>query len=201
MRSSRRARTPTSAGTRRCPRHTSAGTRWSSSSASRSTGTTAPSRRWAMRDGATLAGVVGLYRQGGGAAELGYWVAPDSRGRGFVTEAARAVVDWAFSDEGLELARIEWRAVVGNVGVGARRADAGLPVRGDAAPGAAQRFGRPRTTAGSPGCSRPTTASRSPGRSSKPEPPARSRLRWHDTLSRGGEERSHPSATRTNERS
>jgi len=70
---------------------------------------------WAMRDGATLAGVVGLYRQGGGAAELGYWVAPDSRGHGFVTEAARAVVDWAFSDEGLELARIEWRAVVGNV--------------------------------------------------------------------------------------
>ena len=70
---------------------------------------------WAMRDGATLAGVVGLYRQSGGAAEIGYWVAPGSRGRGFMTEAARVVVDWAFSAEGLELARIEWRAVVGNV--------------------------------------------------------------------------------------
>lgn len=70
---------------------------------------------WAMRDGRTLAGVVGLYRQGGGAAELGYWVAPGSRGRGFVVEASRAVLDWAFSPEGLELVRIEWRAVVGNI--------------------------------------------------------------------------------------
>jgi RimJ/RimL family protein N-acetyltransferase len=70
---------------------------------------------WAMRDGDALAGVVGLYRQGGGAAEIGYWVAPGSRGRGFVTEAARAVIDWAFSSEGLTLARIEWRAVVGNI--------------------------------------------------------------------------------------
>ena len=70
---------------------------------------------WAMRDGRVLAGVIGLYRQGGGAAEIGYWVSPASRGRGFVTEAARAVVDWAFSDEGLDLARIEWRAVVGNI--------------------------------------------------------------------------------------
>ena len=70
---------------------------------------------WAMRDGETLAGIVGLYRQGGGAAELGYWVAPGARGRGFTTEAARAVIDWAFSPEGLALVRIEWRAVVGNV--------------------------------------------------------------------------------------
>ena len=70
---------------------------------------------WAMRDGDTLAGAIGLYRAGGGAAEIGYWVAPGSRGRGFTAEAARAMVDWAFSTEGLELARIEWRAVVGNV--------------------------------------------------------------------------------------
>ena len=70
---------------------------------------------WAMRDGETLAGIVGLYRQAGGTAELGYWVAPGSRGRGYATEAAEAIVDWAFSSEGLELARIEWRAVVGNI--------------------------------------------------------------------------------------
>ncbi|MEU1972288.1 GNAT family N-acetyltransferase [Microbacterium sp. NPDC019599] len=71
---------------------------------------------WAMRDGETLAGMIGLYRQGAGSAELGYWVAPDCRGRGLVTEASRAVLDWAFSVEGLDLDRVEWRAVVGNIG-------------------------------------------------------------------------------------
>lgn len=73
---------------------------------------------WAIRDGDVLAGMIGLYRQGTGAAELGYWMAPASRERGFGTEAARAVVDWAFSREGLGLERIEWRAVVGNLGSG-----------------------------------------------------------------------------------
>src|SRR6476620_9727841 len=34
---------------------------------------------WAIRDGAVLAGMIGLYRPGGGAAELGYWTAPGSR--------------------------------------------------------------------------------------------------------------------------
>ncbi|MDN3496326.1 GNAT family N-acetyltransferase [Planococcus sp. APC 4015] len=70
---------------------------------------------WAIRDGETLAGMIGLYHHGRGAVELGYWVSPGSRGRGFVTEAARAVVDWGFSPLGLELHRIEWRAVVGNI--------------------------------------------------------------------------------------
>lgn len=69
---------------------------------------------WAIRDGEVLAGMIGLYRQGAGAAELGYWMAPASRERGFGTEAGRAVVDWAFSPAGLALHRIEWRAVVGN---------------------------------------------------------------------------------------
>lgn len=71
---------------------------------------------WAIRDGDVLAGMIGLYRQGAGAAELGYWIGAASRERGFGTEAARAVVDWAFSADGLELERIEWRAVVGNIG-------------------------------------------------------------------------------------
>jgi RimJ/RimL family protein N-acetyltransferase len=71
---------------------------------------------WAVRDGDVLAGMMGLYRQAAQAAELGYWMASASRRRGYGTEAARAVVDWAFSKEGLGLERIEWRAVVGNVG-------------------------------------------------------------------------------------
>lgn len=67
---------------------------------------------WAVRDGATLAGVVGLYRVARGSGEIGYWMAPSSRGRGLLTEAASAVLDWGFDE--LDLQRIEWRAVVGN---------------------------------------------------------------------------------------
>jgi RimJ/RimL family protein N-acetyltransferase len=70
---------------------------------------------WAIRDAGALVGVVGLFRVANGAAELGYWTAPEARGRGLLTEAARAVLDWAFSDDGLGVARVEWRAVVGNV--------------------------------------------------------------------------------------
>jgi len=70
---------------------------------------------WAIREGATVAGMIGLYRVAGGAAELGYWMSPALRGRGLVTEAARAVIDWAFSDGGPRVARVEWRAVVGNI--------------------------------------------------------------------------------------
>ncbi len=82
---------------------------------------------WAMREGPVLAGMVGLYRlDGRGSGELGYWVSPWSRRRGLLVEAATAVIDWAFAhpgpgsqpgpSAGLGLQRIEWRAVVGNVG-------------------------------------------------------------------------------------
>lgn len=72
---------------------------------------------WALREAGRLVGTVGLYRADGqGAAELGYWVAPDARNRGFAVEASRAVVDWGFSPEGLDLVRIEWRATAGNIG-------------------------------------------------------------------------------------
>lgn len=72
---------------------------------------------WAMREGDVLAGLIGLYRLNGrGDGELGYWVSPWSRRRGLLVEAARAVVDWGFSPDGLGLSRIEWNAVVGNTG-------------------------------------------------------------------------------------
>ncbi len=70
---------------------------------------------WAMRDGDTLAGMIGLYRlDGAGRGELGYWVSPWSRRRGFITEASRAVLDWGFAADGPDLERIEWYAVAGN---------------------------------------------------------------------------------------
>lgn len=70
---------------------------------------------WAIRDGDTLVGMIGLHRLGGGAGEIGYWMAAPARGRGVLTEAAHAVIDWGFSPDGPALKRIEWRAVVGNI--------------------------------------------------------------------------------------
>ncbi|ANC30368.1 GNAT family N-acetyltransferase [Isoptericola dokdonensis] len=77
---------------------------------------------WAVRapgsvDGAVL-GMVGVscggepgeQRRG----ELGYWTAPDARGRGLTTAAARLVVDWALDPEGLGLTRLQWQAFTGN---------------------------------------------------------------------------------------
>lgn len=69
---------------------------------------------WAIRAGGAFCGVVGLHRISGGSGEIGYWLAPEARGLGYLTEAARAVIDFGFG-EPLSLSRIEWRAVVGNV--------------------------------------------------------------------------------------
>ncbi|MCT2225115.1 GNAT family N-acetyltransferase [Microbacterium paraoxydans] len=72
---------------------------------------------WGVYADDVLVGMVGLHHIGehpaGGHAELGYWVVADARGRGYLVEAARAVLDWGFAELGL--ARIRWQAVVGNV--------------------------------------------------------------------------------------
>lgn len=72
---------------------------------------------WAIREGEVLAGMIGLHRitehPHGGEAEIGFWGVAAFRGRGVMGEAARAVIDFAFGE--LRLARVAWRAVVGNV--------------------------------------------------------------------------------------
>jgi RimJ/RimL family protein N-acetyltransferase len=72
---------------------------------------------WALFADDVLVGMVGLHHitdhVAGGHAELGYWMTADARGRGYLVEAATAVIDWAFTERGL--ARLTWRAVVGNV--------------------------------------------------------------------------------------
>ena len=72
---------------------------------------------WAAYADGKLVASIGLHHivehSTGGDAELGYWVAAPARGRGYLTEAARAVIDWGFTELGL--ARITWRAVVGNI--------------------------------------------------------------------------------------
>jgi RimJ/RimL family protein N-acetyltransferase len=69
---------------------------------------------WAVRSPG-FAGTIALVRDGGGAAELGYWMAPGARGRGLLTEAARAVIDWGFALDGGALERIGWYSVAGNI--------------------------------------------------------------------------------------
>src|SRR5690606_15307583 len=72
---------------------------------------------WAIRRSDELAGMIGLHKitshAHGGEAEIGYWGTAAHRGQGVMGEAGRAVVDFAFDELGL--ARLSWRAVVGNV--------------------------------------------------------------------------------------
>ncbi|MDO8382732.1 MAG: GNAT family protein [Microbacterium sp.] len=70
---------------------------------------------WGIRIDGSWIGMIGLHAtQPGGDAEIGFWMAKSARGKGFLTEAAARVVDFAFA-EPLSLARVEWRAIVGNV--------------------------------------------------------------------------------------
>jgi ribosomal-protein-serine acetyltransferase len=65
------------------------------------------------RDGG-IAGVVGFHRfdWANRATSIGYWLAADRQGRGLMTEAVRALVDYAFSER--DLHRIEILAAVDN---------------------------------------------------------------------------------------
>lgn len=69
---------------------------------------------WAIRErmDGPLLGVIELMPREAKAAELGFWLGAEHRGRGIITEAAIAVVDFGFSVAELEL--IQWCAVVGN---------------------------------------------------------------------------------------
>tara|TARA_R110002020_G_scaffold135680_9_gene303009 strand:- start:1014 stop:1574 length:561 start_codon:yes stop_codon:yes gene_type:complete len=70
---------------------------------------------WGIRIDGSWIGMIGLHAtQPGGDAEIGFWMAKSARGKGFLTEAAARVVDFAFAAP-LSLARIQWRAIVGNV--------------------------------------------------------------------------------------
>ncbi|MEV7069925.1 GNAT family N-acetyltransferase [Streptomyces sp. NPDC093990] len=59
-----------------------------------------------------LVGMLGLAMRAPGTAEIGFWAGKEHRGKGYVTEAVRAVSRWAFTE--LSIDRVEWRAEVGN---------------------------------------------------------------------------------------
>lgn len=66
---------------------------------------------WA--DGTLLGGV--MFRTmdvPSGVAEAGCWLEPAGTGRGLITRAAQAIIDWAIEDRGLY--RIEWQVATAN---------------------------------------------------------------------------------------
>ena len=124
---------------------------------------------WGIRVDDRWVGMIGLHRlERGGSAEIGYWMAVAARGHGYLTEAARSVIDFAFDPDDLDLKRLDWRAVVGNVP--SARAARTLGFRYEGLQRQALADPRGRTTAGWRGSWPPTTAHRSPGRCSGTDP-------------------------------
>ena len=64
--------------------------------------------------GGNLAGGVlfRVWEQQTGVCELGVWLAPEAVGRGLITRAGRAMIDYAFRERGMH--RVEWRCATAN---------------------------------------------------------------------------------------
>ncbi|GAA2798262.1 GNAT family N-acetyltransferase [Streptomyces showdoensis] len=78
--------------------------------------------------GGPLLAAIGLTARGEGVSEVGFWLAKEHRGRGYMTEAAGAVAHWAFT--ALDCHRLLWRAEVGNTGSRAVAERAGFVLEG-----------------------------------------------------------------------
>ncbi|WP_237189882.1 GNAT family N-acetyltransferase [Rothia nasimurium] len=69
---------------------------------------------WGIDTSGVLAGVVSLFNVTGSSAEVGYWLAPGSRGQGLLTEALGMVVGFALDPQGLGLDQLSWKALADN---------------------------------------------------------------------------------------
>lgn len=92
---------------------------------------------WAIRRGGELVGMASLFDVDDGAAEVGYWIAPNARGQGIAVEAIEAVCTFGFSDLGLQ--RIAWEAIAGNTASARCARRAGFAYEGCARLGIFQR--------------------------------------------------------------
>ncbi len=70
---------------------------------------------YSLRVRGALAGIIGLHDidEANGTAQIGYWLAADYEGQGWMTRAVRALLGMAF--DGLGLERIEIRCAAGNL--------------------------------------------------------------------------------------
>ncbi|MER8232084.1 GNAT family N-acetyltransferase [Streptomyces sp. NPDC094049] len=87
--------------------------------------------------GGPLLAAVSLSSRDGGVWEVGYWLAREHRGAGYMTEAVRALAHWAFTQLGC--VRLVWRAEVGNTGSRAVAERVGFVVEGVQRAGLASR--------------------------------------------------------------
>lgn len=70
---------------------------------------------WAIDYSGVLSGIISLsFEENQDAADLGFFMAPEMRGQGILTEALRLVMGFAFDPLGLGLDEVRWTAIVGN---------------------------------------------------------------------------------------
>jgi RimJ/RimL family protein N-acetyltransferase len=86
-----------------------------------------------------LLGMIGLDGISDGEAEIGFWLAPEARGIGLMSQAVSLVVDYGFAPEGLALQRIVWHAFVGNAASASVARRAGFRFEGTRRLGGTQR--------------------------------------------------------------
>ncbi|MBQ1159487.1 GNAT family N-acetyltransferase [Streptomyces sp. A73] len=80
------------------------------------------------KDSGALVGSYCLFIVMPGVWEIGYWAVKEQRGHGYSVEAARALCDWGRAT--LDVHRIEWWAMVGNLGSRAVAERLGFTVEG-----------------------------------------------------------------------
>jgi RimJ/RimL family protein N-acetyltransferase len=83
--------------------------------------------------GSRMLGCLVLFAEVEGRREVGYWTAPEGRGRGLTAAGVRLATDYALrptADGGLGVARVDWFAAVGNEGSRAVAERAGFVVEG-----------------------------------------------------------------------
>ena len=69
-----------------------------------------------------------VWEQQAGVCELGVWLAPEAVGRGLITRASRAMIDYAFRERGMH--RVEWRCATANTRSSAVAARLGMTREG-----------------------------------------------------------------------
>ncbi|OJX74395.1 GNAT family N-acetyltransferase [Leifsonia sp. 71-9] len=96
---------------------------------------------WGIRADGALVGMIGLNGVEDSAAEIGFWLAPEARGRGLMSEATALALDYGFAPapEGLGLQRIVWHAFAGNAASAAVARRAGFTFEGVSRLGAVHR--------------------------------------------------------------
>ena len=69
---------------------------------------------WAIDYSGVFAGVVTLFDIEHDAAEVGFWMAPQMRGKGILKEALAVMMGFAFDPQGIGLNQLTWTAIEGN---------------------------------------------------------------------------------------